>query len=175
MPRQAAWKQQLGDIFRELEQIRPPDILLDGAAVGKIFRVSHRQATRILGQLGATEVGGCLVIGVSQLMERLRRIQSGEQIQFEQNRRARLRQILEQARREARSRRIVIPAPENPPPDLTIQGLPADIKLEPGKLTVAFSDPPELLGKLLLLARTMAEDWSQVEHTVTAQNVEKQT
>jgi hypothetical protein len=101
-----------------------------------------------------------LVIAHAELIAGLQGIQNGEEVQREQARREKLRQKLEEARWEIRSRRIPIPpAPAYARAGNDPASLPEGIDLESGRLEIRFSTPVELLQKMMALARVISEDW----------------
>jgi hypothetical protein len=160
MARKTEWFHRLPEIRAQLEQL--PSSLLDRAAIELLFQIRPRQATRILHRMGATLHGGALLIDRETLIHRLQAIEQDANLVFEQGRRKRFEEQIEEARRQMRSRRIII-STEAAPANLEIQTLPEDIHLEPGRLEVRFRTPTELLQKLLLLAQTISEDWISFE------------
>lgn len=158
MPRKSDWIERLDSITEELEGTYPKDFL-DRSDAQRLFGVSSRQATRILRRLGAETVGGALIMSRAGVLASLQALTRGEQAQYELRRRQRLAQQIEQARREARGRRVVIPVPEHQEPDR----LPPGTELGAGKLEVLFEDPVELLQKLMQLAQLAAADWERFQ------------
>ena len=162
MPRKSEWFHRLDEILEALRGV--PHEVLDRKDAEALFQVSSRQATRILHRLGAAQTGGALVIGREELLARLTQLGEDEQVVFEVRRRERLRDELDQLRRQSRSRRILI----RPPAAVhEWRALPQEIRLESGVLHVRFSTPVELLERLVLLAQTIAEDWEAFESEAT--------
>ena len=155
MPRKSEWNQQLTEVIEVLEQF--PSRLLDRAHIQQLFATGPRQATRIFRRLGAQMSGGALVMERQQCLDRLRELAAGNDVVFEQRRRERFAEQIEQARREIRSRRVAIPMPETRVERLA--ELPAEIEFRPGELRVRFSTPMELLQHLVRLSQALAEDW----------------
>jgi hypothetical protein len=164
VPRKSEWIQNLADIQTQLGTF-PVGTLLDRAAIETTFRVRPRQANRILHRMGASSVGGALVLPARDLLSRLKQMQKDEGVVFEQARRKRFGQRLEQLRREAEGRKIQIPPlPEDSPRE--VDALPQEIRLTPGELRVQFSHPVDLLQKLLLLTQTISADWTAFQSRV---------
>jgi hypothetical protein len=155
MSRQSEWIHRLDSVQNCLEAL-PEGAVLGRSHVQKLFQVSSRQANRILHRLGAQQAGGALLLGREELQQRLTALRTDPGVVFQTRRRIRLEQQLEEARRESRSRRIVIRQPSRLGPRFQ---LPAEIRLEPDRLEIKFSDPAELLERMLLLASAIAEDW----------------
>jgi hypothetical protein len=153
MPRQVEWIHKIPEILDCLRG--DPAQLLDRAAVEKLFAVSPRQAVRILQRMEAASVGGAKVMDKERMITRLMELQQDENVVFEYNRREQLHRKLEESRAEIRLRRIQIPAPA----EVSLQGLPEEIQLEPGKLQIRFSSSVELLQNLMLLAQAISLDW----------------
>jgi hypothetical protein len=158
MPRQSQWIQALPEILPVLAGA-PPEAPVDRAAVETLFRLSPRQATRLLHRLGAERCGGALVLATGVLRARLEQLAHSDAVQFELARRQRLAARLEQARREARGRQVRIPAAE---PAAPIYADP-HVQLMPGQLRIDFEHPAELVERLWRLAQAAAEDWSGFE------------
>jgi HEPN domain-containing protein len=167
LPRYAEWFHRLPDILERLEKSPLP--LLDRRSLEIVFRVSPRQAVRILHQFGAGQVGGAMLIRVDELQDRLRELQDHGPVEFERQRRHRLNLCLEEARQQARYRSIVIEPPraQSPAPQSvsaagdSLHALPEGVELRAGHLSVTFASPVELLQKLMSLARAIGEDWNQ--------------
>jgi CRP-like cAMP-binding protein len=157
MPRKTEWIHTIPELLECVTTHRAP--YLDRTAVEQLFRVSPRQALRILHRMGAECVGGARVIARETLHARLLQLQQDKEIVFEHTRRENLRRTLEEFRSEARMRRIEIP------PVPAAQSLPEAIRLEPGELRISFSSPVELLQQLLLLTEAISSDWEMFQKT----------
>jgi hypothetical protein len=114
--------------------------------------------------MGAGRCGGALVISRQELVSGLELLQKDKNVIFQQQRNQRLHAKLEEARLDARSRRIAIPMEAIS--DLEIDKLPEEIKLRRGELSIRFSNSTELLQRLMLLAQVIAEDLAGFENAV---------
>jgi hypothetical protein len=172
MPRKSEWIQKISDIIENLEGI-PAATMLDRAKVQQLFEVSPRQANRILHRLGAESAGGALLLRLETCREHLEQLRKDAHFVFESRRRQRLHDILEQARKEARARRI--PIAVTAPAPSSLSGLPQEIRLLPGRLEVHYNAPTELLERLMLLATAIAEDWDRFSRTHSSFGAERGT
>jgi len=159
MPRKIEWIHRLPEIVSLLKPLETE--LLDRSAMEVLFRVSSRQATRIMRKLGAQSFGGALLLERTKLLAQVEQLQGSPTVVFEQRRHARLAEQLREAQRTARSRQIEIPVISQEV--WKIDALPAGVRLGPGELTVCFASPVELLERLMLLANSIAEDWAAFE------------
>jgi hypothetical protein len=78
----------------------------------------------------------------------------------EQARRTRLTEHLDLLRRHQAASRVAIPVKPDVV-DSRLADLPPGISLSPGRLEVDFDSPEELLGKLLMLAQSAANDFDK--------------
>ena len=168
MPRQSEWIPALPEILPILAGL-PAEAPVDRAAVETLFRLSPRQATRLLHRFGAERAGGALVLAAGVLHQRLEQWSRSAAVEFELGRRQRLEDCLREARREAQGRRVRIPDAD---PDAAVYSDP-HIQLGPGELRIGFDTPTELLERLWRLARAAAEDWAGFEARTRAIRVRR--
>lgn len=154
MPRTIEWIHRLIDIQARLNVHPAP--WLGRAEIETLFDVSPRQATRILHRAGAQRISGALIVSREEMRAFLGQTERGGDFDFQHRRRQRFQEKIEQARRQAPGRRVLIPVPE-PGAD----AFAGDVQLEPGRLTIRFQTPVELMQKLLLLAQRASEDWRE--------------
>lgn len=152
MPRKAEWTNKLDEAIAQLRQLQVSTV--DRAGVERLFGVSPRQALRILHGFSPDMVGKNLAVDRVALIAHLEALQAGEPVQREQRRLRRVSDEIDQLRRGAQARKVPIPESQ---PSLQGQGT----RLEPGRLEIRFTSGEDLLGKLLELARAVAEDPEQ--------------
>jgi len=160
MPREASWLERVPAIIEQLEAASLP--VLDRAAVEQLFGLGRRQAIRLMGSCGGYVSGRTGLVDRTRMLEFLRQMEADGAVEFAVVRKARIMEVLRQARRESQSRGIRIPV-EPQIFEQQLESLPAGVSLEPGKLTVDFREPVELLEKLFALTQAMANDFHKLE------------
>lgn len=155
MPAKPQWFRRIRAAVETLRTLACDDI--DRAGVETLLRVSRRDAIRLLHRFGGVQVGNSLKIDRSSLIHCLEAVAGGEDYQTERSRQRVTAQRLIQAEQDAKARSIQIPALPPGSPN-TLQSLPVTIQLEPGRLSILYQSPEELLQQLLLLARTICHD-----------------
>src|SRR5450432_4172219 len=108
MPRRIEWLEQLPAAIEELRQF--PALVVDRAVLERVLRIHRRVAIRLMHRFGGFQSGKTFLIDRLQLIEQLERVSRGEEVSFEQDRRARLAGQLEEARRLASGRNVRIDA-----------------------------------------------------------------
>jgi hypothetical protein len=126
----------------------------------KVLRIERRTAIRLMHQFGGYQAGRTFLIDRRQLIGQLERAARGDAFAVERDRRARLSDELEKARRLAPGRKIKIDAASD------VQGrvmkdLPAGIHLKPGELRIEFFCAEDLLRHLYELSQAMANDFGR--------------
>ena len=163
MPRQAEWLQQIPGALQALEKITTP--VIDRAMLETLLRVHRRGAIRLMHRFGGYQAGRTFLIDRPALMRQLERIAASEPYRYEAQRRERLGSQLAEIRRDLVRRRITIATA----PDVAyreLDGLPATIRLAPGKLEITCSDAQDLLRQLMELAQAIANDFDKFETRV---------
>ena len=163
MPAQPAWFHRLDEILGALRSMTSPH--LDRAAVEKLFRVRQRRARQIMAGLEGLRVGNAAAVSREALIARLERTADGGVFQWEGNRRARLVEALDLARRQLAAQHVRIPAAADVRERL-LEDLSAGIALRPGELRITFNGAMDLAAKLLELSQAMANDWPAFRRTV---------
>ena len=108
------------------------------------------------------QAGNTLLIERRLLLEHLEKIVSSGEFRFEERRRERLTESLDQARQSRRATAISIPITRTAAKE-TLDRLPAGITLAPGLLQIEFGKSRELLEKLFQLSQAISNDFEQFE------------
>jgi hypothetical protein len=111
---------------------------------------------------GGYQAGNTILIERRRLLEQLEKIASSGEFRFEERRRERLTESLDQARQRRRAAAISIPITPRAAKE-TLDPLPAGIALAPGMLQIEFDKPLELLEKLFGLAQAISNNFEQFE------------
>jgi hypothetical protein len=160
MPAQPAWFVQLPRIIQELAALSVP--VVDRSIVEQIFGVKRWRAVQLLRQFGGWQSGRTFLVERHSLLRQLASLRAGADFERERRRRERLAGELEKLRRHAAAARVAIPvAPEVF--SQRISDLPQGVHLEPGRLTVEFSRPEQLLERLFSLAQAIANDFERFQ------------
>jgi hypothetical protein len=140
--------------------------VIDRACLEKLLHLSPRQALRVLSRFPASYAAGkSLLISRTGLVSALQAVLDGEDVQREQRRRQRLREVLEADQRQLRARRISIRAAPDVR-DRFLPDLPAGIHLGPGELRIEFHGAEDLLRHLLELSQAIMNDYRTFENAV---------
>jgi hypothetical protein len=157
MPDQASWIKRVPEILERLESAQAPPFL-DRPTVEILFGLRRRQAIALCHRFGGYQIGKTFLVPREAVVRFLRHPQRWSAAAVERARFDIVGRALGEARRELNQRRIVIPVPTETF-HAEFSGLPAGIQFQPGTLTVAFGNPPELLEKLFALAQALANDY----------------
>lgn len=154
MPDKPLWLDRLPEALRQLELSADPWV--DRPALEALLGVGRRRAQQLLAQVARRRVGTSAVASRTDLIAHFKGIANGEEANYEDRRQKKLWGSLGQARQEwlrqppvlvevskAQLRRVEL---------LDLDGLPEGVKLDPGSITLSFSEPEEALQKLMALA-----------------------
>ena len=161
MPSHPTWINKLADIRRAVRELPRPWV--DRATVQTLLGVGRRRAQQILAPCVSEHVGPNGLAERDRFLRRLEEIAAGDEAQEEVERRQRVAHTIGQLRQE-RLQRPQLPVPA--PVSIVNQewsSLPPGVRLEPGRLTVEFAEPPEALEKLLALAMAISNDFEEFE------------
>lgn len=163
MPAQPAWFHRLDRIQEALRKMESSH--LDRQAVEKLFGVRERRARQLMAGLPGLQAGNAFAVERLALLNRLAETSASGPFQWEVNRRARVADDLERARRQLPGRNVLIPSA----PDVRerrLSGLSGDIALKPGELRIEFFGAEDLASKLFELSQAMANDWPAFSQAV---------
>ena len=165
MPAKPVWYSKINDVIRELEALPRP--FVDRATVEFLLGVGRRRAQQIMAPCITDRVGTNGLANREALVAHLRRFAEGEDGYYERRRRQKVALILEQLNQERLERpQLLVEAPVEVLRQ-EVESLPEGVRLEPGRITVAFEEPQEALEKLLALAMAISNDFDRFERRVT--------
>jgi len=165
MPAKPRWYRNLPHILNELR--RHPLPYVDRATVELLLGVSRRRAQQILAPCVADRVGTSGLAHRDALIVRLQRIAEGDEGTYEIERRRKVARLIADLRQQRISQpQLLVEAP-TAVVNQHFENLPAGVRLEPGRITVEFSQPHEGLEKLLALAMAISNDFDLFERCVT--------
>lgn len=159
MPAKPSWYPRLAEIIDQIRQLPAP--VVDRATVERLFGVRRRRANQIISRMGGYEIGRTALVEKGPLLARLEAIAGGEEFHYEERRRARVHEKLDEARRIVRAQRVKIQPAAPPPPAASSPKLPEGVSLHPGELRIAFDTPETLLTRLFALSQSMAHDFEE--------------
>jgi hypothetical protein len=100
------------------------------------------------------------------LISHLRRLAGGEEAYYERRRRRKVAEMLSQLQKEHLAQpRLVVEAPLQVV-NQEFENLPEGVRLEPGRITLSFTEPQQALEKLLALAMAISNDFDRFERQV---------
>jgi hypothetical protein len=149
MPARPSWHANITAIRRSLTAMTSTPFL-DRSAIERLFGVRARQANYIMRGLPGRKLGNAIVVDREQLLLKLDDLAGPRGVALaETKRKASVIETLEALKREGRPRRIT------PPPIVEANvALPAGVRISaPGELTISYSSPEDLLGRVLGLAQ----------------------
>jgi hypothetical protein len=157
MPALPEWFQRLPEIIAAFEGLRLTNV---GCPVfEELFGVSHRRAYQLMHEVGGAQVGNAYVVKRAAVLKYLHAMRSD--FTLESERKAHVAAELEESRRLARGRKILIDAA----PDVrerVMAELPAGIQIRPGELRIEFAGVADLLRQLFELSQALNNDYDRV-------------
>ena len=161
MPAKPVWYGRLDEIAAQVERLPQPWV--DRQVIQESLQIGPRRAQQVLHQCGAGKAGTSAVITRETFLAHLKALAAGSGGDYEQRRRRRFAQTLEDWRRKRIEQpRVLVEAPAAIVHQ-EFATLPEGIELEPGVVTVRFSTPQEALEKLLALAMAIGKDFEEFE------------
>jgi hypothetical protein len=151
MPDKPSYIHRLTSILAEAKSPKPIPFFRR-CDVEALFGLKRRQAVNLMHKIGAVRVSNEIAIAQDDLVSWLERMATNPAAAHEIRRRERVIGRIIDLKAEAAARAIKIVLPDaSPSPDL-----PGGVSLQPGLLTVSFSNEQQLLERLFLLARVLA-------------------
>ena len=161
MPAKPSWYCEIDNIIEELRSSPRP--FVDRATVEFLLGVGRRRAQQIMAPCIRDRIGMNGLADRDRLIHHLRRLAEGDDGHYEIRRRRRVAAVLEQLRRERLEQpRLLVEAPVRVIHQ-EFENLPPGVDLEPGRITVSFTEPREALEKLLALAMAISNDFPRFE------------
>jgi hypothetical protein len=111
------------------------------------------------------QVGNAWVVDRLKLIKALEHIHSGDEFQWERQRRQRVSDVYDQAKREHPARQVVIPIPRKSQ-ERTLSSLPPGVELLNGELRVSFSGFEDFLSKLYQLGQAVQNDFVSFQDAI---------
>ena len=155
MPARPGWFLRLPEILDEIQSLGSP--VLDRALMERIFGLRRRSAIDLLHRFGGYQSGKTFLIDRVALLEQLEGLIADPDYRQSKLRRERLVESLDRLRRLRAGAQVRIAPPHTEPagPDM----LPEGLEMGPGRLTVTYESPEDLLAKLYALAQAAATDY----------------
>jgi len=154
MPHKPRWHADLARIRFAAASLPSP--FLDRPAIEQLFGLRRRGANYLMATLAGYRIGPSSVISREALLLKLDEVGGERATRGQALRKARVIETLDELRSQARPRKISAPPPRRPD-----SALPAGVRVSaPGELTLLFSTPEDLLGRLMGLAQSAAGDFA---------------
>jgi len=161
VPAKPAWYGKLDDVIRQLEALPRP--FVDRPTLEFLLGVGRRRAQQIMAPCITERVGASGLVDRGALIGRLRQLARGDDGYYEIQRQRRVARTLERLRQERLERpQLLVEAPAAAVQQ-EFEYLPPGIRLEPGRVTVEFTEPREALEKFLALAMAISNDFERFE------------
>ena len=159
MPKLPVWYVRIPEILVQLRALGAPPFL-DRAAVEELFRISRRQAIRLLGTVGGYQIGKTFLVERHSLIGFLERLESSGAAPQARIRKDRVAAALNDVANYAAAQKVQV----FPPPDVFGRRpaeLPASIALVgPGKLQISYAGAEDLLVRIVELAAAATNDFA---------------
>jgi len=154
LPNHPTWLERVPDILEKVQSERTPPIL-DRQAIEGLFGIRRRQAIALLHRLAGYKVGRTFVVPREAAIEEAAAKKSG------------VMEFLGEARQGLQLPSIPLPVAAKLS-DITFNGLPPGIRLQPDRLTIRFQSATDLLQKLFSLSQALANDFETLELQLAA-------
>jgi hypothetical protein len=160
VPPIAQWFLRLPTIVEELKRLEAP--VVDRAVFESVFGVGRRRAIDLMHHFGGYQVGKTFVIDRGALIAGLEAKLGSDSFEHERERKTKLIEELERARKLAPGRKVRIAVA----PDVrerAIADLPSGVHLRPGELRIEFFGTEDLLRHLFELSQAIINDYQRFE------------
>jgi hypothetical protein len=164
MPAKSSWWLKIPEIVLALSAMQVP--VVDRKTFERLFGVRRRRAMQLAQQFGGYRAGNTSLVDRLALIDNLRRLEADPDVIFEQRRKQKISDELEEVRRHSKAATVLIqalPAARHG----TQWTLPSGVQIADGKLTVGFASVEELMARLYGLAQAAAADFERFCETVT--------
>jgi hypothetical protein len=164
VPAKPLWYNRIPAVIQTLEALPRP--FVDRATVESLLSIGRRRAQQILAPCVTGRIGANGLASREALIAHLRRLAHSDTLHYEQRRRQKVAAKLAELEKERRERpRLLVEAPTHVFTQ-EFENLPAGVRLEPGRITIEFTDPQQALEKLLALAMAISNDFDRFERHV---------
>src|SRR5450631_1811922 len=166
LPTHPTWLERVPDILEKVQSERTPPIL-DRQAIEGLFGIRRRQAIALLHRLAGYKVGRTFVVPREAAIEFLQKILASGAIEEAAAEKSGVMEFLGEARQGLQLPSIPLPVAAKLS-DITFNGLPPGIRLQPDRLTIRFQSATDLLQKLFSLSQALANDFETLELQLAA-------
>jgi len=133
--------------------------VIDRATVETLFAVRRRRANQLIARMGGYEIGRTALVERETFLAGLEAIAAGADFHYEERRRVKVREKLDEARRIVKAQNVRIPV--EPAPSPTTVSLPEGVQVHRGEIRISFDTPETLLKRLFELSQAMAHDFDE--------------
>jgi hypothetical protein len=165
LPDHPTWFDRLPKLLSTVQSQNDPPFL-DRQAIETLFGLRRRQAIVLMHRLEGYKVGQALVVSRYTVIEFLQKILASGSLEQAGAKKNHVIEFLAEARQGLQLPSIPLPATKLS--DITFDGLPPGIRLQPDELTIQFHGAADLLQKLLSLSQALANDFETFELTLAS-------
>jgi hypothetical protein len=166
LPTHATWLERAPDILEEILSEETPPIL-DREAIENLFGIRRRQAIALLHRFDGYKVGRTFIVPRDTVVAFLREILTSGAIEETTAKKKAVIAFLEEAKQALQLPSIPLPS-NTKLSEITFDGLPSGIRLQPDELTIHFHGATDLLQKLFSLSQALANDFEALEAKLAA-------
>lgn len=166
MPHQPSWLDRVREIMATLEEPELASIpFLTRASIESLFGLKRRTAIELMKKIGPFQVGKEFVIRRRDLLHWLNKAEIGEKVWYEEIRRQRVEELVDQIRweREARKPRVVVPEKTL---ELKLEGMPSTVSIRPSEMRIEFFGAEDLFRQLFEIAQVIQNDYNRFRELV---------
>jgi hypothetical protein len=164
LPAKPSWYPNLSSIIEQVRQLQSP--VIDRATIETLFAVRRRRANQLIARMGGYEIGRTALVEREKFLAGLEAIAAGADFHYEERRRVKVREKLDEARRIVRAQSVRIPVEPVVPPSPTVT-LPEGVQVHRGEIRIAFDTPETLLKRLFELSQAMAHDFDEFSRYIS--------
>lgn len=166
MPHQPSWLDRVREIIATLDEPELASVpFLTRASIESLFGLKRRAAIELMKKIGRFQVGKEFVIRKGELVRWLKRASLGDQVWYEEVRRQRVEDLVDQIwwEREAKKPRVVVPEKTF---ELKLEGMPSTVLLKPGEMKIEFNGAEDLFRQLFEIAQVIQNDYERFRRLV---------
>lgn len=166
MPHQPSWLDRVREIIDTLDEPELASVpFLTRASIESLFGLKRRAAIELMKKIGRFQVGKEFVVDRGTLRHWLGRVEIGEKVWYEEIRRQRVEEFVDQIQweREARKPRVVVPEKTL---ELKLEGMPPTVSLKPGEMKIEFFGAEDLFRQLFEIAQVIRNDYNRFREMI---------